>query len=233
MDLKRFFTDEEIIGDSIVLTGAEYYHAVKVTRHKIGYKIIVCNNTNKDYYCTITDISKSELTAKIDDVLINESEPDYNLSLYIGNNKDLDTVVQKAVECGVKNIIPFTSQHCNIDTINYDRLNKIILESSKQCGRSVLANLKPLTTFEESIKEAKNGCIVAFYEHERKNKLKSDSLTGKDINIFIGCEGGFSEDEINLLKSNNVMPYTLGNRILRVSTAVVAACISVNNILDD
>ena len=88
MDLKRFFTDEEIIGDSIVLTGAEYYHAVKVTRHKIGYKIIVCNNTNKDYYCTITDISKSELTAKIDDVLINESEPDYNLSLYIGNNKD-------------------------------------------------------------------------------------------------------------------------------------------------
>ncbi len=233
MDLKRFFTDEEIIGDSIVLTGAEYYHAVKVTRHKIGYKIIVCNNTNKDYYCTITDISKSELTAKIDDVLINESEPDYNLSLYIGNNKDLDTVVQKAVECGVKNIIPFTSQHCNIDTVNYDRLNKIILESSKQCGRSVLANLKPLTTFEESIKEAKNGCIVAFYEHERKNKLKSDSLTGKDINIFIGCEGGFSEDEINLLKSNNVMPYTLGNRILRVSTAVVAACISVNNILDD
>lgn len=233
MDLKRFFTDEEIIGDSIVLTGAEYYHAVKVTRHKIGYKIIVCNNTNKDYYCTITDISKSELTAKIDDVLINESEPDYNLSLYIGNNKDLDTVVQKAVECGVKNIIPFTSQHCNIDTINYDRLNKIILESSKQCGRSVLANLKPLTTFEESIKEAKNGCILAFYEHERKNKLKSDSLTGKDINIFIGCEGGFSEDEINLLKSNNVMPYTLGNRILRVSTAVVAACISVNNILDD
>lgn len=233
MDLKRFFTDEEIIGDSIILTGAEYYHAVKVTRHKIGYKIIVCNNTNKDYYCTITDISKSELTAKIDDVLINESEPDYNLSLYIGNNKDLDTVVQKAVECGVKNIIPFTSQHCNIDTINYDRLNKIILESSKQCGRSVLANLKPLTTFEESIKEAKNGCIVAFYEHERKNKLKSDSLIGKDINIFIGCEGGFSEDEINLLKSNNVMPYTLGNRILRVSTAVVAACVSVNNILDD
>ena len=233
MDLKRFFTDEEITGDSIVLTGAEYYHAVKVTRHKIGYKIIVCNNTNKDYYCTITDINKSELTAKIDDVLINESEPDYNLSLYIGNNKDLDTVVQKAVECGVKNIIPFTSQHCNIDTVNYDRLNKIILESSKQCGRSVLAKLKPLTTFEESIKEAKNGCIVAFYEHERKNKLKSDSLTGKDISIFIGCEGGFSEDEINLLKSNNVMPYTLGNRILRVSTAVVAACISVNNILDD
>lgn len=233
MDLKRFFTCEKIEGDSIILSGDEYYHAIKVTRHKIGYKIIVCNNTNKDYYCTITDINKYELTAKIDSVLVNDTEPDYNLSLYIGNNKDLDNVVQKAVECGVKKIIPFTSQHCNIDTVNYDRLNKIILESSKQCGRSILAKLEPLSTFEDSVREAKNGCIVAFYEHERKNKLKQNSLIGKDINIFIGCEGGFSENEINFLKTNNVMPYTLGKRILRVGTAVVAACISINNILDD
>ena len=56
MDLKRFFTDEKITGNTAKLTGNEFYHAVKVTRHKNGYKLILCDNDRYDYYATITDI---------------------------------------------------------------------------------------------------------------------------------------------------------------------------------
>ena len=85
--------------------------------------------------------------------------------------------------------------------------------------------------------EAKKNAVQEAY---KKSAYKEDfhswiqnSTWGGPLNTGEFRTVGFSEDEINLLKSNNVMPYTLGNRILRVSTAVVAACISVNNILDD
>ncbi|NLL56600.1 MAG: 16S rRNA (uracil(1498)-N(3))-methyltransferase [Clostridiales bacterium] len=223
MDLKRFFVPDKIVGDKIVLENEEFYHAVKVTRHKVGYLIIVCDNTNYDYYAKITEINKDNLVAKVEKKEINIAESVKNITLYAGINKDIDVTVQKAVELGVTRIVPFTSQHGNIAKVNYDRLIKIILESSKQCGRSKLASLGKVVTFEQAIDDAKDSNIMLFYEHERqKMVLDTDIDNDKDIAIFIGSEGGFAKQEIDFAIKNNAKILTLGKRILRVSTAVVA-----------
>lgn len=230
MDLKRFFCENKIIGNKIILSGEEFYHAIKVTRHKVGYKIIVCDNGDIDYYATITEINKDNLVAIIDKKEQNFCESNLDVTLFIGNNKNIDSVVQKAVELGIKQIVPFTSQHCNVFDVNYERLRKIIVESSKQCGRSRLAHIEKLKTFEECIQLSKGSEIFAFYEHEIQHKVEPNSVENvSNISIFIGCEGGFSEEEINVFKNNGIYPYTLGKRILRVSTAVVAACTLINN----
>jgi 16S rRNA (uracil1498-N3)-methyltransferase len=223
MDLKRFFATEPINGDKIVISGEEFYHVVKVTRHKVGYSIIVCDNTDRDFYATIEKIERDCLIASIDKIEKNIAETNNNVSLYIGINKDLDTVIQKAVELGIKKIIPFTSQHGNITDINRERLQKIILESSKQCGRSYLANLSDTITFNEAILRAKNDNLLLFYEFESQNKV-AECIVDKSKNtaIFIGSEGGFSKEEIEFAKQNNANILTLGKRILRVSTAVVS-----------
>lgn len=233
MDLKRFFCEENINDDVVILTGDEFYHAVKVTRHKIGYKLVVCDNLGYDYYCTVTEIGKNFLVAKIDQKAENPVESTFTLNLYIGNNKDLDTVVQKAVELGVKNVIPFTSQHCNVKNINRDRLEKIVTESSKQCGRAIKAVIYDQIDFAEVVKKVKNSNSYLFYEYENDNKV-SDSVIDykKEINIIIGPEGGFSEEEIAKAKGNGIKTYTLGKRILRVGTAVVAACVLINEKAD-
>lgn len=224
MDLKRFFVNGTIFGDKIILDGEEFYHAVKVTRHKVGYSIIVCNNSDVDYYAKITEINKDNLIAKIEKIEKNIAETSQNVTLYIGINKDIDTAVQKAVELGLKKIVPFTSQHGNNDTVNYDRLNKIILESSKQCGRSTLAVLEKTTTFNQAIIDAKNDNLLLFYEYEKENKVLNAKLNfDKPTSIFIGSEGGFSVEEIEFAKANSAIILSLGNRILRVSTAIVAA----------
>ena len=232
MDLKRFFCDN-ITDNYAYLYGDEFYHATKVTRHKIGYKLIVCDNGIWDYYCTIEEIGKDFLKALIDKKVPNACENAYKLRLFVGNNKKIDSVVQQAVECGVNEIIPFLSQHCNEPTIHHDRLQKIIVESSKQCGRSKLARLKPMIDFQTLIEDTKTGKTFAFYELDRSNRVIEETIAADTINIIIGCEGGFSEEEIALFRSNGIKTYSLGNRILRVPTAVVAACSVINEKMDN
>lgn len=225
MDLKRFFTDE-IDNGYAFLRGKEFIHAVKVVRLKIGYKLIVCDNTGFDHYCTVEEIAKEYLKAKIDKTVANDTELPYNLTLYIGINKDLDTVVQKAVELGVKRIVPFISQHGNIDSVNPDRLNTIVLESSKQCGRATLATVEDVVYFADIGRS--NETVYAFYEFERNNRVKDAPIASGDIGVVIGCEGGFSEEEYILMKQKGFHVLTLGKRILRVSTAVVSALTLIN-----
>lgn len=232
MDLKRFFCDEKITGDVAYLRGEEFYHAVKVTRHKVGFKLILCDDGDTDYYATIREINKDYLVAAIDERVPNPVESAFRLNLYIGNNKDLDTVVQKAVEMGVNSVTPFISERCNVKQVNYERLNKIVLESSKQCGRARLAAVKPQISFEKAVDEAANGDVFFFYEFEKENFVRDAVIGGKDINVFIGPEGGFSEKETAYAHERGIRTYSLGKRIMRVATAVIAACALINDKAD-
>lgn len=226
MDIKRFFVFETPADGCFTLKGAEFHHAIKVSRLREGYKIIICNNSNIDYYCTIQKIHKDCCVAKIDVEKRNEAYDDTNITLYLGVCKELDTVVQKAVEMGVKTVVPFYSQHSNISTLNVERLNKIIMESTKQCGRPNLMTITDLVAFDDALNIAtsSNEKTVLFYEFERLNKVceSIDSET-QSLAIFIGSEGGFALEEIEKAKQKGVYILTLGKRILRVQTAVVAA----------
>ncbi len=222
MDLKRFFTEENIIGEVAVLTGEEFIHAVKVTRHKVGFELIICDNSGFDYYCEVTSIEKDRLVAKVKSKTLNDTNLNQEINLFIGVNKDLDTVIQKAVELGVSTVTPFYSQHTNVEKINYQRLNKIVLESCKQCGRAILTKINDIVSFEEMAKLRDNNYF--FYEFERDNKVIDAKLkVNEPINIIIGGEGGFSKEEATIMLSLGACSLTLGKRILRVSTAVVSA----------
>ncbi|MGN1042894.1 MAG: RsmE family RNA methyltransferase [Christensenellales bacterium] len=173
MDLKRFFSDTiDWDNKTATLTGEEYYHAVKVTRHKKGYKLILCGGDRYDYFCEVTEVTKDALYAKIESRSENNAESDCFITLFIGVNKELDTVVQKAVEMGVKKIVPFTSAHSNVDKINIDRLKKIVVESSKQCGRNYLAEVSNLVTLNEAFELSQNSTVFFYYEYEKKLKTK-------------------------------------------------------------
>ena len=225
MDLKRFFTDRPI-GEYAYLSGQEFFHAVKVVRLKVGYKLIVCQGDDYDYYCTVEEIGKDQLIAKVDKKVSNDTELHHNVTLFIGANKDLDTVVQKAVELGACRIVPFTSQHSNVNKINRERLETIVMESSKQCGRSKLATVGDLISFTEIDTDDKQ--VFAFYEFERNNKVSDVTMNDKDIAVVIGSEGGFSVEEYDIMLEKGWHVLTLGKRILRVSTAVVSALTLVN-----
>ncbi|MFN4227623.1 MAG: RsmE family RNA methyltransferase, partial [Candidatus Ratteibacteria bacterium] len=107
------------------------------------------------------------------------------------------------------------------------RWNKIAEEASKISGRVFVPEISELSNFEKSIREEKDIGII-FWEGERNRTIKDiikeidkDKIINKKINVFIGPEGGFDEDEIKLAIENNYLPTSLGKRILKVETASV------------
>ena len=142
----------------------------------------------------------------------------------------LETVVQKAVELGVNQIVPVISERCisrpDAKSVakKRERLQKIANEAAKQSGRGVLPTVENALTFKECCSRLSDFDIsILFYE------LGGEPLTElgiKDcgrIAILIGPEGGFSKEEADTALKNGAKAATLGKRILRTETAPLAA----------
>ncbi len=234
---RRFFVDEENIkldGENINVIGNEVHH-INVLRHKVG-DIIKIN----EYDVEITDISQNEINGKILGKDIENQLSKYKLTLYQSYIKSdkMEYVVQKAIELGVNNIVPFLSKNCVVKLDEKDklkksqRLNKISLEASKQCGRPDIVKVEDVLNissidFIDSLN--KNDYNILAYEKSNNSLkqamnsiLKGSKSTGKmiSIGVIIGPEGGFDKSDIDILnKANNMIEVSLGTNILRAETA--------------
>ena len=141
----------------------------------------------------------------------------------------MDLIVQKCVELGVSQVIPTITNRVDIkikgDFKKLDRLNKIALEASKQSKRTIIPTVENVMEFEDAIKSMENlDLVVVPYENATRFGIKSmvktlDLSNVKNIGIMVGPEGGFEEEEIEILKSKGANIVTLGPRILRTETA--------------
>lgn len=225
MELRRFFVDSSNFDgkDTIIIKGDEFLHLKSVLRMKLGYKLIVCLNDGIEHYCEIVKIEKMSATVKVKSSLQRQSKKN-RIVLFpalLKNNK-LDVVIQKAVELGVDEIVPFTSQNCNETKFNAERARRIALESAKQCGSATLTIVKPLVTFEEvfaMLRDFDN--VIMPYEDETKKSFKDLECKEHNYAVIIGSEGGFTQDEVDEAKKQKAQIVSLGKRILRADTASV------------
>jgi len=228
MEIKRFFVDNGSIlslGASVVVTGEEFTHAVKVSRYKVGYKLILSNGDGYDYYCTVTAIDKSSFTCHVDDAKKNENELKKRLILYLCAIERSDLAVQKATEIGVSEIRLMISRFTNAKNQNLDRLKKIALESAKQCGRAVVPEIYAPIPYDEAIRDAVRRAdqTIFCYECAREDHIVDVmDLKAYSYALVVGSEGGFAEEEVALAKQMGAKVVTLGRRILRAETACIA-----------
>jgi 16S rRNA (uracil1498-N3)-methyltransferase len=146
----------------------------------------------------------------------------------------MEFIVQKCIELGVNEIVPVLTERCisKINTINdaqnkVSRWQKIALEAAKQCNRGIIPKIGMPIKFSEAIDLAsKMDLSVIPYEKENAIGFKNIVAENSDItnaSIFIGPEGGFTEQEIQLAESQGIRKITLGPRILRTETAGMVA----------
>lgn len=226
MEIKRFFAEEKISGNNVIITGDEFYHAVKVLRLKVGYIICVCDNSDNEYIAVIEKIDKESLTAKITEVHSVSTENNYNLHLFqaLPKKAQAEFIVQKSVELGFNKVTFFYSDYTNEKEFNFDRFNKIAKDASKQCKRGKLMKIGNILSFDEMLNEiAKFPKIIFAYEKENSQTISDISFKNiNNIALIVGSEGGFSEIERDKIKNSGGEVVSLGKRILRVETAVVA-----------
>ena len=123
----------------------------------------------------------------------------------------------------------FYSQYTDIKdkTSKLDKLERVSISASKQCGRSSILNVEGVVSFAEMLNKAKAlDKVFVAYENADQTSLY-DSLSKnanyKKIGVIIGAEGGFSEKEIEIINENKFEIVTLGKRILRTETAAIAS----------
>ncbi len=234
MEIKRFFVSpNDIFGSTIRISGEEYIHIVKVSRYKKGYDLIICDGSGKDYLCTITNITNDYVECEINDIINNTAEPQIEITLYQCNIDKMDIVVQKATELGVKKIVPVLSVFVNEKDVKPDRLRRIALEASKQCGRARVVEIADAMSFDEAISSDGEELKLLAYEREKSTSLGDVLLkNAKKIALFIGSEGGFSAEEVEKAVSYGFKTFTLGTRILRAETASIISIGLVINSLE-
>ena len=227
-----FFAKEDITTEYYAITGEDAKHIALSLRMKEGEGLMLCTPDGRRHECEIAGIGRDEVRVRILSSTVCEQEPDVEASLYIALMKGdkIDDVVQKAVELGVYEITPFLSARC-ISRPDEKSLNKKIARWQKiadnaasQSRRGILPRVNPCIALGD-IPEAVKGMekAVVFYECGGE-KLSGIIEKGcRSVALITGAEGGFEQEEIDLLKAGGIEVATLGKRILRAQTAPIAA----------
>lgn len=223
--IRRFFAlPEERQGDIVNVT-SEYHHMARVLRMKAGDKVVICFNDGWEHLSVVENIDGKSVVLRIEESRVSSAENGYLTTLYFGVCKGdkNDFVVQKAVELGVNRVVLFDSRYTvgECDDKKLERLNRIALEASKQCGRAIAVQVSRCN-FARLTEELKNYDIALFcYENQREGTVFDvlDSKPVKNIAIIVGSEGGFSPEEAQAAVDAGATAVTLGKRILRAETA--------------
>ena len=232
MSSSRFFLKTEITNSALLeISGEEGRQLVNVLRCKKGDIFKVFNGSGCEYTVKAETFKKDIVTVKVINVSYPETEPSISLILCqaIPKGQKMDYIVQKATEIGVTEILPLITERSlkEMSLKKLQRLNKITKEAIEQSGRLKPVSVNPPLTFEQVLKIMKNddrGIVFSSYEENTPLKLllKTKEFKGR-IFVFIGPEGGFTEEELRLTKKYNLQIASLGPRIFRTETAGLAA----------
>lgn len=233
--MPRFFIDESNIntndGETIItLYGDDAHHISRSLRMAAGEKIEACDKCGTVYLCVLEGFFEKEVTCRVIESAPAKSEPSVKITLYqaLPKGDKMETIIQKSVECGVYEIVPFRSEHCIVKLDFKDgekkkeRWQKISESAAKQSGRGIIPEVLAPLDFKPAIERANKSELVLFCnEHERERSLKKvlQGTNAKSISVIIGAEGGFSPKEADYIEKGGATSISLGKRILRCETA--------------
>ena len=235
--MRRFFLDKSCLDrNKITISGEEHTHLAFVLRLRVGETVCICFNDGYEYISKIESISKQETVCSVisSDLSKNETKKDIVLFQDLIKQDNMELVIQKATELGVKKIIPFYSDFSQIkpEKFNIIRAQKIAKEASKQSERAQIPLIEMPISFNEMLKTIQNydEKIVALERVGKDNINKSISKDATNFAVVIGCEGGFSDREKQELLNSNIKTIYLGKRILKAETASIVTLALVMNL---
>jgi len=247
MSARRYWiSPDKVTEDVAIIDDSLYRHVFIVCKHLLGDKVDLLVGDGFLRHAEVIEINKKNaiLSIKSKTKLPELLRPYINLYLSMPKYTKMDFIVEKSVELGVKNILPFTSDFSFIKSVSkissskIKRWDAIVRSACQQSGRGQLLVVKEAKKFESVLKELgvtegkKNIVNLFAYEGASETSFKK-SLQGQltsstdEVNLFVGSEGGFSDEEVKAFSSLGVKPVSFGNQVLRVETACVALISSI------
>ena len=231
--MQQIFVDQSVkIDDTFMVEGEDARHLLQVLRMRQGEQLRVSTHEGDNYLCQIESADKGQVTLRVlEEVASTELGKRIYLFQAIPKGDRMETVIEKAVELGVYEIIPVEMKYCVVkldDKKKASRLKRyqsIAEAAAKQSKRSSIPKIHDFMTYAEAVAYARqcDVCIVP-YEcaegMEATKRVLAQMTDAASISIMIGPEGGFAEEEIEAVREDmNVI--SLGSRILRTDTAAI------------
>lgn len=216
---------------TVILDEAQSRHIAKSLRMRVGDMITLCAGNGTDYGCIIDEITSENVILSVCYEQANNSEPSVKVHLYQGVPKGdkLEDIIQKCTELGISEITPVLTKRSisrpdeKAARKKQERYQKIALEAAQQSGRGIVPKINKMTDLKKASELDESQLKILFYEGGGEPLKEIISSDTKSVSIYIGPEGGFEENEVDIIKSAGGTVATLGKRILRTQTAPVAA----------
>ncbi len=239
--LHRFFV-KDIATDSpeVIIAGEEAAHLNRVLRLGPGDLIEVCDGRGRAFRAQITRSDSGESRARLLEPILKDSEPDLQLILAqaLVKGERMDFVLQKGTELGVHTFVPTICRRSVVrlekgrEARRRKRWQRIVKEAAKQCGRTIVPQVKPAVELEEMLREYGGEGTHIIFPWEGEGSLGLDTVLGNifphggktlRVLVVVGPEGGFELDEVELADEYGARIVSLGSRVLRSETAALAA----------
>ena len=237
----RLFIEKQISQNLLIYVKEKQHHFLKnVLRVKLDDVINVFDGVTGEWRSQVISISKDKTALKIEKKVREfQSQPDIWLIFAPIKLFRLNIIIQKAVELGVSKFIPCKTEFSNFDKLNYKNLELNAIEAAQQCERLDVPKIEKIINLDAMIKELPDDRALVFCDESDTNlpsiyeELRSNLNNYSKWSVIIGPEGGFSNEERELIKKQkNVLRVTLGSRILRSDTAAISSLFCIQSMVD-
>ena len=232
--MPHFYVNPKDIKDkNFTIENEQFHYLSNVRRFSVGDEINVFDGLGNSYKARIDIIDKKSMKGTI---LSSKTLvlPNKKISLYtaIPKGERFDWLIEKASEIGISKIVPVIYVRSVVKELSnnkMERYKKISISASSQSWRADIMSIEKPISFVEIVEKISGQedtlNILPWESEEEKNILNilNKNKDKKNINIFIGPEGGFDKTEIDIALKNNFKTVTLGKNILRVETAAIVA----------
>ena len=207
------------------------HHLARVLRATINDTLIIFNGDGGEYLGIITRIDKKNVMVQLQEYLTKKTESPLELYLAqgISRGEKMDYTIQKAVELGVKKILPLFTERSTVKLDKERREKKrqhwesIAISACEQSGRLCVPEIFMPQSLEKALVSLQADWYFVLSPTATHQLKKSPVQKTQRVVLLIGPEGGLSETEIDYVSQCGFLPLNLGPRILRTETAAVAA----------
>ncbi len=224
----RFYINCPLAPGPVTIDGPEAHHLSAVRRLRPGDAVCLFNGDGREYSAEVSEIGKRTAVLVVQKVEAPSREHPFSVEIAapLPKGDRAQFLIEKLTELGVTAFTPLQTAWSVVHPreTKLDKLERYVIEASKQCGRNVLMKIGPLTKWaafvrREGLPERR---IVA---HPGEPPNLSAGATPVDVVAAVGPEGGFTEDEVEIARATGWTKVGLGPRILRMETAAMAMAI--------
>jgi 16S rRNA (uracil1498-N3)-methyltransferase len=218
----RVYTNCSLGAEPVIIEGPEAHHLVSVCRVRPGDQVCLFNGNGKQYLGRVQELTRRTVTVQVLEEESPQRELRYRLEVAapLPKGDRAQFLLEKLTELGVTQFVPLETERSVVSpgSNRLQKLERYVIEASKQSGRNVLLQVKPAQSW-HSYYQNPELPPVRFLAHP--GSPPGTVKSGQDMVMAVGPEGGFTEEEIIQACSAGWQLIGLGPRILRVETAAI------------